>query len=177
VDAGVHHLQGEAEGVKTSQQITLLQEFYLDRLALLMRHVEGAKLVGDYEFNNTYQYIIAREDMHVAWVRDAVTDLGGEIPTKGTALPVPKGGKGLDAQAAVIDDDIRQQQAFMDRWKTRVDGVTNARHRTLLHVILGEVLEHKRFFEQAKAGRDDLLGRRMAGASTGDGVLPTRWMD
>jgi hypothetical protein len=173
----MHRLQGEAEGVTSSQQITLLQEFYLDRLALLMRHVDGATLVSDYEFNNTYQYIIAREDMHVAWVRDAVTDLGGALPTQGNALAVPKGGSGLATQAAVIDDDIRQMQAFHERWKTRIEGVTNARHRGMLRVILGEVLEHKRFFEQAKAGRDDLLGRRMAGASTGDGVLPTRWME
>lgn len=171
----MHRLQGEAEGVKTSQQITLLQEFYLDRLALLTRHVEGATLISDYENNNTYQYIIAREDMHVAWARDAIIDLGGELPTKGTALAVPKAGKG--AEAAVIDDDVRQQQAFHDRWKTRIEGVTNARHRGLLRVILGEVLEHKRFFEQAKADREDVLGRRMPGASTGGGVLPTRWMD
>ena len=46
----------------------------------------------------------------------------------------------------------------------------------LLTVMLGEILEHKRFFEQARAGREDLLGRRMPGASTGDGVLPTRWI-
>jgi hypothetical protein len=177
VDAGVHHLQGEAEGVKTSQQIALLQEFYLDRLGLLMRHVEGAKQIGDYENNNTYQYIIAREDMHVTWARDAITDLGGELPTQGTALAVPKSGKGAAAEAAVIDDDIRQITAFHERWKTRIEGVTNARHKTLLRVILGEVLEHKRFFEQAKADREDVLGRRMPGASTGGGVLPTRWMD
>ena len=163
--------------MKSSQQITLLQEFYLDRLALLMRHVEGAKLISDYENNNTYQYIIAREDMHVAWVRDAITDLGGEVPTKGTALAVPQGGRGPSAEAAVIDDDIRHMHAFHERWKTRIEGVTNARHRTMLRVILGEVLEHKRFFEQAKADREDVLGRRMPGASTGGGVLPTRWME
>jgi hypothetical protein len=43
-------------------------------------------------------------------------------------------------------------------------------------VIVGEVSEQTRFFELALAGRDDLLGRRMPGASTGDGVLPVRWM-
>ena len=41
----------------------------------------------------------------------------------------------------------------------------------MLHVILGETLEHKRFFEQALAGRTDLLGRRADGAGTGGGVL------
>ena len=53
----------------------------------------------------------------------------------------------------------------------------NARHRSLLRVILGETLEHKRFFEQALAGRTDLLGRRADGAGTGGGVLPTRWIE
>ena len=42
----------------------------------------------------------------------------------------------------------------------------------MLNVILGETLEHKRFFEQALAGRTDLLGRRADGAGTGGGVLP-----
>ena len=53
----------------------------------------------------------------------------------------------------------------------------NARHRSLLRVILGETLEHKRFFEQALAGRTDLLGRRADGAGTGGGVLPIRWVE
>ena len=43
----------------------------------------------------------------------------------------------------------------------------NARHRSMLRVILGETLEHKRFFDQALAGRTDLLGRRADGAGTG----------
>ena len=47
----------------------------------------------------------------------------------------------------------------------------------MLNVILGETLEHKRFFEQAVAGRTDLLGRRAEGAGTGGGVLPIRWIE
>jgi Mn-containing catalase len=156
--------------VKPAEQLALLQDFYRDRLALMTRHVEGAMVVADYEFNNAYQYIIAREEVHVSWVRAAVEDLGGQAPTDIKNFPVPAG------QVAVIEDDVRQAQAFVDRWRERVDRMTNARHRTMLKVILGEVLEHKRFFEQAKAGREDLLGRRMPGASTGDGVLPTRWI-
>jgi hypothetical protein len=48
----------------------------------------------------------------------------------------------------------------------------------MLRVILGEVLEQKRFFAQALAGRTDLLGRRGAsvGPSHGD-VLPSRWIE
>jgi hypothetical protein len=177
VDAGLHQLQGETEGVRPSEQLALHQEFYRDRLAVLVRHVEGAKLVSDYESNNTYQYIIAREEVHLQWVRDAIQSLGGEVPTQITPLPVPKGGKSLESQIAVIDDDARQAREFVAGWTKRVEPLTNARHRSMLKVILGEVLEHKRFFEQAKAGRDDLLGRRPPGASTGDGVLRTRWME
>jgi hypothetical protein len=156
--------------VKSAEQLALLQDFYRDRLGLMNRHVEGAKVVADYEFNNAYQYVIAREEVHVAWVRAAVEDFGGQVPADAKNFPVPSG------QVAVIEDDVRQAQAFVDRWRDRVDLMTNARHRTMLKVVLGEVLEHKRFFEQAKAGREDLLGRRMSGASTGDGVLPTRWI-
>jgi hypothetical protein len=169
-------VQGEAESVKTSEQIALLQDFYRDRLAVLNRHVEGAKAVSDYEFNNTYQYIIAREDLHVQWVRDAIRDLGGEVPTQITTIPVPTG-KGLALQAAIFDDDIRSQQSLVDKWRAKIEPMTNARHQGMIKVVLGEVLEHKRFFEQAKAGHDGLLGTRMPGASTGDGVLPTRWLE
>jgi hypothetical protein len=156
--------------VKPAEQLALLQDFYRDRLALLNRHVEGARIVADYEFNNTYQYVIAREEVHVSWLRAAITDLGGQAPTDIKNFPVPSG------QGAVLEDDVRQAQAFVDRWRERVEKMSNARNRTMLKVMLGEILEHKRFFEQAKAGREDLLGRRMPGASTGDGVLPTRWI-
>ena len=156
--------------MKPAEQLALLQDFYRDRLALMNRHVEGAQVVADYEFNNTYQYIIAREEVHIAWLRAAIEDLGSTVPTDIKNFPVPAG------QSAVLEDDVRQAQAFVDRWRERVEKLTNARHRTMLRVMLGEMSEHRRFFEQAKAGREDLLGRRMAGASTGDGVLPTRWI-
>lgn len=163
--------------MKTSEQLALLQDFYRDRLALLNRHVEGAKIVSDYEFNNTYQYVIERESAHLTWSRDAVLDLGGDVPTNIPVIATPAAtGKSLQGQAAVLDDDVRQAQAFYDRWKDRVPTVTDARHRGMLQIILNEVREHKRFFEQAKAGREDLLGTRLPGASTGDGVLPTRWL-
>jgi hypothetical protein len=56
--------------------------------------------------------------------------------------------------------------------------MTNARHAKMLRLILGEVLEEKRFFEQALAGRTDLLGKRaeQLGPAHGD-VLPTRWIE
>jgi hypothetical protein len=50
----------------------------------------------------------------------------------------------------------------------------------MLQVILGEALEHKRFFDQMIAGREDLLGRRSNGPGkdgTGDGVMAVRWIE
>ena len=48
----------------------------------------------------------------------------------------------------------------------------------MISVIIGETLEHKRFFEQALAGMTDLLGRRgdEVGERVGE-VLPTRWIE
>jgi hypothetical protein len=87
-------------------------------------------------------------------------------------------GKNAAAVHAIVDEDGRDAQAFVDRWRPRVESMANARHRGMLRVILGETLEQKRFFEQARAGRHDLLGRRAAqlGPSHGE-VLPSRWIE
>ena len=174
MDARLHHLQGKAKRVKATELLELLTEFYRDKLAQRQRHVAGARLVGDYDVNNTYQYIIAREDLQLNWLLDAITDLGG-APID-LAEPDLGSGRGKDAERSVIAQDRDRAQQFVDKWRARVESVTNARHRNMLRVILGETLEHKRFFEQALAGRDDLLGRRADGAGTAGRVLPTRWV-
>jgi len=156
-------------------QRALLQDAYRDRFALLRRHIDGATRMADYEFNNTYQYVIGREEIHVQWLRDAVVDLGAEVPAEPSALAVPEG-KGVPGERAILEDDLRLGRAFVDKWRARLADVRNARHRLLLDLIIGEVVEQTNFFQLALAGRDDLLGTRMPGASTGDGVLPVRWM-
>ena len=154
----------------------LLRECHRDKHVLRQQHASAAKYVSSYEFNNTYQYIIAREDVHLRWLIDAVTDLGGQVDES----PVPDvqapSRRGADAQQALIAADRENAAQFIDQWRPRIDALPNARHRTLLHVILGETLEHQRFFELALAGRGDLLGRRADGAGTGGGVLPERWV-
>lgn len=162
--------------MRPAATLSLLQDLYRQRLALFDRHIKGAQAVADYEFNNTYQYVIGREEHHLQWVRKAIEDLGGTADTSITALSLPSG-KGKAREAAVIQDDARQQQAFIDTWTPKVAAMTHARHRTMLTLMLGEMREHQRFFAYAVEGRDDLLGRRMAGASTGDGVLPVRWVE
>lgn len=169
------HTPPAAGGPSAPTQRALLQDAYRDRLALLQRHIDGATRMADYEFNNTYQYVIGREEIHVQWLRDAVVDLGADVPANPPPLPVPEG-KGVAGERAILEDDLANGRRFVDKWRPRLAEIRNARHRKLLDVIVGEVIEQTRFFELALAGRDDLLGRRMPGASTGDGVLPVRWM-
>ena len=83
---------------------------------------------------------------------------------------------GKGAQRAVLERDRDAAQRFTEKWRPRIDTLPNARHRTLLNVILGETLEHNRFFDLALAGRSDLLGRRADGAGTGGGVMAERWV-
>ncbi len=158
--------------------IALLQEFAREKLASLLRHQSSARFVSQYDVNNTYQYIINREDVQLTWVARAIEELGGAVPADvGTPERSPAG-KAADAARVVIEEDARDAQAFVDRWRPRIDAMANARHAKMLRVILGEVLEQKRFFEQALAGRQDLLGRRaeQLGPSYGE-VLSSRWIE
>jgi hypothetical protein len=160
--------------VKAADLLELLKEFHREKLGMYMRHVAAARHVGNYDFNNTYQYIIAREDMHLAWLSDAVIDLGG-TPDDVPEPAIEVDGRGESAQARVIAEDRLGAAAFVERWRPRVARMSHARHRIMLDVILGETLEHLRFFDQALAGRTDLLGRRPEGAGTPGAVLPSRW--
>jgi len=162
--------------VKPAELLDLLRELYRDKATLRARHVAGARLVGNYDFNNTYQYVINREDVHLNWLRDALADLGGtagEIAEPARAAQ----GKGAEVQGAILREDRDEAKAFVSRWRDRVERVTNARNRIMLRVILGETLEQERFFEQALAGRSDLLGRSADGARTTGSVIATRWVE
>ena len=157
--------------------LDLLLEFSRDKLALRERHVNGAQRVQTYDFNNTYQYIINREDTQVGWLAEAVADFGSVLPDRASSLPVPAEKKASDTEHAVIADDFRQVNVFLEKYRPRVHGLANARHRKMLEVILGETVEHRRFFEQMLGGRDDVLGRRTGGESSGGIVLPVRWVE
>jgi hypothetical protein len=158
--------------------LPLLQDFYRDKLKAVDRHIAGARLVRQYDANNTYQYIISREETELSWVAQAITDLGGHVPVAAPNPDRSAAGKAEAAMQAVFEEDAREANAFVDRWRPRVDAMANARHQGMLRVILGEALEQRRFFEQALAGRMDLLGRRTedVGARVG-AVLPTRWIE
>jgi hypothetical protein len=175
VDPRLHHLQGKAELV--TDLLPLLQEFHREKLALLLQHQAGARLVAQYDANNTYQYIVNREEAQLSWVGTAIAELGGT--TADAAEPVRQAkGKGAGAADGIFEEDARDAQAFVDRWRPRIEQMPNARHAKMLRVILGETLEQKRFFEQARAGRQDLLGRRgeQLGPAYGE-VLSSRWIE
>ncbi len=158
--------------------VALLQEFAREKLGSLMRHQAAARLVAQYDFNNTYQYIINREEVQLSWLAKAIEELGGSVSADVAAVDRTPAGKGVDVARAVMNEDGRDAQAFVDRWRPRISTMPNARHAKMLGVILGEELEAKRFFEQALAGRTDLLGKRgeTLGPSHGD-VLATRWIE
>ena len=162
--------------MKATELLALLREFYRDKLVMRQKHVAVAKHVAHYDFNNTYQYVIAREDVQLNWLRDAIVDMGGELEEV-SEPDIQTTGKAADVQAQLMAEDRDSAQRFVDKWRPRMDALPNARHRSMLRVILGETLEHKRFFEQALAGRSDLLGRRAVGAGTGGGVLGVRWIE
>ena len=137
----------------------LIREFYLERVALLMRHEDVAVTITDYDINNAYQYIIAREQTHLSWLLHALLDLGAESPQD------PARGATLTAKAdewkRFADEDATANARFVEKWRPRVEEVTNARHKGMLKVILGEMLEHKRLFDQAGQGRRDLIGKSL----------------
>jgi hypothetical protein len=176
VDPFLHHLQREAKSVSTHDLAQLIREFYLERTALLMRHEDVATRVPDYDINNAYQYIIAREQTHLSWLQHALLDLGTESPADPARLPV-NAGKGAGAWQALAGEDAQANAQFVDKWRARVDQVSHARHKGMLKVILGEMLEHKRLFDQAAAGRRDLIGSSLAINDHSGVVLGTRWVE
>lgn len=157
--------------------LSLLQDFYKDKLASVVRHIAGARQIGDYDANNAYQYIVNREETQLQWIGQAIVALGGDVVSSNPTVD-RQAVKGQDGAKRIAEEDAKDSQAFVDRWKPRVEAMDNVRHRNMLQVVLGETLEQKRFFEQAVAGNQNLLGVRTpaAGARVGS-VLADRWIE
>ena len=176
LDPRLHHLQGKTERVKPPISLQLLTRL-LPRQVGAPRSATSpaARLVGNYDFNNTYQYVDQPRGRAPAVA--ARRDRGSRRHAADAPEPqVTAAGQGRRADRS-IREDRDQAQAFVDKWRRASRQITNARHRTMLRLMLGETLEQKRFFEQALAGRTDLLGRRADGAGTKGSVLPTRWVE
>lgn len=163
----------------TEDILSLLRELHRDKLRLRQRHVAVARHVFDYNANNTYQYVINREDVHLQWLEAAIAELDGtpdEVPEP--AVPAPGRNQSF---VYLVEEDVASAGAFVQTWRDRVEHISDvhARHRGMARVMLGETLEQKRFFEQIVAGREDMIGRRANGpglSGTAGRVLPVRWM-
>ena len=166
----------------TDELRNFLVSFTAERVALIERHEAGARVVSHYDFNNTYQYVISREETHLQWLGQSLVELEEPLPKASSVLPVPalpKLGKKVEPSAfrPVLADDASLLDKFSERWRSRVDALTHARHRTMLLVVMGETREHQRLFEQAAAGNEDVLGRRTGGVARVGAVLPDRWQE
>jgi hypothetical protein len=175
MDPRLHHLQRETENAVSEQPLAeLIRDFYLERVSLLMRHEDVARTVTDYDINNAYQYIIAREQTHLSWLQHALLDLGAPLVND------PPGGATLSAKGdswkSFAGEDAQANARFVDKWRPKVESVTNARHKGMLNVILGEMLEHKRLFEQAADGRKDLIGTSLAINDHSGDVMSSRFV-
>jgi hypothetical protein len=156
---------------------TLIRDFYLERLTLLMQHESAARHVTDYDVNNAYQYVIAREETHVSWLQHALLDLGVTLPADTARPDIKPSRKGNDGVLELYANDARDNQRFVDKWRDRVEQVTNARHQGMLRVILGEMLEHARLFDQAAQGRTDIIGTALPIHTRRGHVIATRWIE
>jgi hypothetical protein len=157
--------------------LSLIEEFYREKFAAMIQHMSHARLVGQYDANNTYQYVINREDVQLSWLTKAIAALGGTEPQP-AATPTETIKSGPASVNALFEQDARAAQAMVERWRPRVEAMNDARNRKMLQVILGETTEQQRFFEQALAGRTDLLGRRGDPSGPAKGaVLGERWIE
>lgn len=164
--------------MSTPALLELLRTLHREKLTLRQRHVTVARRVSSYGANNTYQNVIERDDVHLSWLEAAITELGGSVDAVDEP-GLPAAGR-KESFIPLVETDARDAEAFVARWRPRLDEIGNARHRGMVNIMLGEVLEHRRFFQQIVAGRDDALGRRSNGPGrdgTGDGVLAVRWIE
>ena len=86
--------------------------------------------------------------------------------------------KGKDAVLGACRQRCARQSARSSTsGATASNTVTNARHKGMLRVILGEMLEHKRLFEQASEGRTDIIGTPLPINERRGKVLDPRWIE
>ncbi len=145
-----------------AELLTFLQDFSRETLDLFIARQAIARSIAGYDANNGYQQVIGRQEVHLQWLSDAISALGG-TPIDSTGRTQEPGESGLEADWMRIEPDVFNQIAFIERWTPRVAGVTNARNRKMLELILGEMKEHLRVLQQAAEGRADLLGRHSDG--------------
>jgi len=114
--------------MQRDELLKFLTDITADRLAILHRHEASARVVSHYDFNNTYQYVISREETHLQWLQNALVELGVGLPQASAAYPAPEAPKGKKAEPSrfhdILEEDGRQLKEFVDRWRPRVEAGT-----------------------------------------------------
>ena len=151
----------------------ILQEFYRETLGLVQARQVNARSITDYNANNAYQQVLGRQDVHLRWLSDAIDALGGAASSPGQSQEKAVTSARADVSALVLADE-RHQNEFLERWAARVPAVTNARHRKMLELILGEMKEHLRVLQQSREGRTDMLGHQAKGKVERGEVMAAR---
>lgn len=154
-----------------AELLTFLNDFHRETLELFKARQAHAQSVASYDANNGYQQILGRQEVHLRWLADAIAALGGNAADS----PDQVSGKASpDSARSIIDADAARQKAFIEKWTLRVPAVTNARHRKMIELILGEMREHLRVLQQAAESRSDLLGRHSDGKVLRGTVMAAR---
>jgi hypothetical protein len=157
--------------VSPAELQVFLNDFHRETLELFKARQTNAQSVAAYDANNGYQQVLGRQEVHLQWLRDAIAALGGTVAD----TPDQVSGKASTETAkSIIETDAANQKAFVDRWTPQIATVTNARHRKLLELILGEMKEHLRVLQQAAESRADLLGRHSDGKVLRGSVMAAR---
>ena len=88
--------------------LALLQEFYRDKLTMLLRHQAGARSMAQYDVNNTYQYILNREETQLSWIAKAIAELGGVVGDEPGARSEECRATGPEASRRILEEDARE---------------------------------------------------------------------
>ena len=154
-----------------AELLAFLKDFHRETLELFKARQTNAQSVAAYDANNGFQQVLGRQEVHLQWLRDAIAALGATVAD---SLDQVSGKASAETAKSIIDADAANQKAFIDRWTPRVAMVTNARHRKMLELILGEMKEHLRVLQQAADSRADLLGRHSDGKVLRGSVMAAR---
>ena len=154
-----------------AELLKLLNDFHGETLHLFKARQTNAQSVAAYDANNAFQQVIGRQEVHLRWLSDAIAMLGGTAADSADQL---SGMASRETARSIIDRDAADQKAFIDRWTPVVPIVTNARHRKMLELILGEMKEHLRMLQQAADSRPDVLGRHADGKVLRGTVIAVR---
>ncbi len=99
--------------MKPADLLAILREFHRDKLTMRQRHVAVAKRVSQYDANNTYQYVINREDLHLSWLDAAIAELDGTADTVPEPALAPLGRK--ESFLPLVAQDATDAGAFVGR--------------------------------------------------------------